>query len=215
MKKIILGVLAAAGLTGSTLANAPCAAFNGFYLGGWLNYMQEKFPVKGTYTRGGVTQNISESFSVNGGGIKLFAGYGATVSQGFYLGGELTLGFDRIVGSKKNKDMDANKKINYGIAGRAGYAFSNVLPYVKFGYEGRPSLKIYDVLTVRRSGFILGGGVDVAVTGNVFIRGEYVHGFGAKKNFSGAATLKGVNVAANINIKPTTDTFLLGAAYRF
>jgi len=204
MKKVLLAALVSAGITGSALANTPCA-FNGFYLGGGLDYMQEKFNAKANIPSKGIDEN--ETVSFNGGGIKLFGGYGAVISQGFYLGGEVTLGLDRIIGSKKNRAMESNKKINYGIAGRAGYVFSNVLPYLKFGYEGRPSLKAYDVITIRRNGFILGGGVDVAVTGNVFIRAEYVHGFGAKSSIS--------NTLGTANFKTTTDTFLLGAAYRF
>jgi len=195
MKKILLTALVSAGIAGSALANTPCT-FNGFYLGGGLNYMQEKFDFKATGATG------SKSISLKGGGVKLFGGYGAVVSQGFYLGGELTLGFDRIVGSKKDKGFNDNKKVNYGVAGRAGYVFSNVLPYLKFGYEGRPS-----IASIRRSGFILGGGADVAVTRNVFLRAEYVHGFGSKKKVTLDATPG--------NIKPSTDTFLLGAAYRF
>jgi opacity protein-like surface antigen len=200
MKKILLSALASTVLSGATLAGTPC--FNGAYLGAGLDYMQEKFKVSGI---------ISASKSVKGAGFKIFGGYGTIIADGFYFGGELTLGMDRVVGSEKDKDLDANKKANYGIAARAGYVFSNVLPYVKAGYEGRPSFKVYNVLNVRRNGFILGAGADFAVTNNVFVRAEYVHGFGSKTNTS--VTVR--NVAANLSTKPSTDTFLIGAGYKF
>ena len=208
MKKILLSALASTVLSGATLAGAPC--FNGAYLGAGLDYMQEKVKLDGSLTIAGQTRSGSETLSSKGAGFKIFGGYGTVISGGFYLGGELTLGMDRLVGSKKDEDFDANKKVNYGVAARAGYVFSNVLVYGKVGYEGRPSAKVAGV-NIRRDGFILGAGADFAVTNNVFVRAEYVHGFGFKTSKSGAVG----NVAANVNLKPSTDTFLIGAGYKF
>lgn len=215
MKKNILSAFITTALVGATFAETPCSTFNGFYVGAGLNYINEKFKFKGSFTpTGGVTEEENVSESLKGGGIKLFGGYGTIISQGFYVGGEAALGFDRIIGDKNGKDLKSDNKVNYSISGRLGYVISSVLPYVKFGYEGRPSIKIGD-LSIKRNGFILGGGVDVSVTKNVFIRGEYLHGFGAKTNKSANATINGVAGTAALNVKTSSDTFLIGAGYKF
>ena len=200
MKKILLSALVSTVMVGSTLANTNCSAFNGFYLGGGLDYAKEKF--KFTPNNGGSNTTINS----NGGGVKFFTGYGAAISQGLYLGGELTLGYDRLVGDK-NKGAKGSKRLNYGAAVRLGYVVSNALPYLKAGYEGRP-----DVGGVKRSGFTLGGGVDFAITKNVFIRGEYVHGFGGKTN---NATLITPTAIVSGKVQTSSDTFLIGAGYKF
>jgi opacity protein-like surface antigen len=215
MKKIILSVLITTAVIDATFAEAPCSTFNGFYVGAGLNYITEKFNFKASFTpTGGVAKEENLSESLKGGGVKLFGGYGTTISQGFYLGGELALGYDRIIGDKNGKDLKSNNKLNYSIAGRLGYAISSLLPYVKFGYEGRPSINIED-FSIKRNGFILGGGADVAVAKNIFIRGEYLHGFGAKSNKSADVTIGGVAGTGALNVKTSSDTFLIGAAYKF
>lgn len=215
MKKIILSSFITTALVGATFAETPSPAFQGFYIGAGLNYINEKFNIKGSFTpTGGAAEEENVTESLKGGGVKLFGGYGTIISQGFYLGGELTLGYDRLIGDSKGKDLKSNNKLNYGIAGRVGYAMSNVLPYLKFGYEGRPSINIGD-LSIKRNGFILGGGVDVAVSRCVFIRGEYVHGFGGKTNKSANTRINGVDGVAILNVKTSSDTFLIGAAYKF
>lgn len=216
-KNLLLGALVSTVVASSAFADAPSPAFNGFYVGAGLNHMNEKARIRTTFNDQVIDQ-LSGTASFKGFGVKLFGGYGAIISQGLYVGGELTLGYDRLFGSKKSSDLESNKKVNYGIAARLGYVISNILPYVKFGYEGRPSLegkKNGVKLSIKRSGFILGGGVDVAVTKNVFIRGEYVHGFGAKSNKSANATVRGVAGTAAFNVKTSSDTFLIGAGYRF
>lgn len=217
-KNLLLGALVSTVVASSAFADAPSPAFNGFYLGAGLNHMNEKAKVRTTFNDQVIDQGTGTA-SLKGFGVKLFGGYGTIVSQGFYIGGELTLGYDRLFGSKKSDGLESNKKVNYGIAARLGYVISNVLPYVKFGYEGRPSVGGEEEgvkVSVKRSGFILGGGVDVAVTKNVFIRGEYVHGFGAKSNLSKNVNVPGVGAGTvAINFKTSSDTFLIGAGYKF
>lgn len=228
-KNLLLGAFITTALVGASFAEAPSPAFNGFYAGIGINYMNEKAKFRTTFTPNGhqAIDGPSGTASFKGGGVKLFGGYGTIISQGIYLGGELTLGFDRLIGDKKSisdeeglelSDFRSNKKVNYGIAARIGYAISSVLPYVKFGYEGRPSLngeKRGMSLSAKRSGFILGGGVDVAVSKCVFIRGEYIHGFGAKTKNPANVTINGVAGVGDVNFKTSSDTFLIGAAYKF
>lgn len=212
MKKIILSAFITTALIDATFAEDTCSTFNGFYAGGGLNYTNEKSNFKGTTTLVGRASNEENtSDSSKGGGVKLFGGYGTIISQGFYVGGELALGFDRIIGAKDDENVKTITKFNYSLAGRIGYVISSVLPYVKFGYEGRPSIEIGDLISIKRNGFILGGGVDFSVTKNVFIRGEYLHGFGTKSS----KLINGVAGTGALNFKTSSDTFLIGSAYKF
>jgi len=128
-------------------------------------------------------------------------GYGLIFADGIYLGTELGLGYDQIIRSKKKVGLKNNKS-NTSAAVRFGYAFNTVLPFVKVGYEGRSKSG-----SIKRSGLLLGGGVDVALTKNVFVRGEYAHTFGSK-------SIVTVNTQS-VTYRTRADTFLLGAGYRY
>lgn len=214
MKKILSIALINTILVGNGLADDPSPVFNGFYLGGGLNYINEKIKTKATYTVGAVngSANLTESF--RGTGVKIFGGYGI-MYQNIYLGAELGLGVDRILGKNKNNIVDSSNNANYSIAARVGYGVSNVLPYVKLGYEGRPAMKAFNTFNVNRNGYILGGGADLALFIDIFLRAEYTHGFGAKSNISGPGTFLVVPLSAQGKSKSSSDTFLLGAGYKF
>lgn len=215
MKKILLGALISTILVGSSLAEGPSPVFNGFYLGGGLSYVKEKIKTAISYTVAGQNGRTNKTESFSGAGIKLFCGYGVFTYENVYVGGELGLGIDRILGSNKNEIMESGNNVNYSIAARLGYGLSNILPYVKLGYEGRPSMKVFNTFNVSRNGYILGGGMDIALYINIFLRAEYVHGFGNKSNIGGQGTFLVVPVSAQGNAKTSSDTFLIGAAYKF
>ena len=42
-----------------------------------------------------------------------------------------------------------------------------------------------------------------------------MHGFGAKSNASGEGMLGAVPITADLNVKTSSDTFLMGMGYRF
>jgi opacity protein-like surface antigen len=189
MKTIFFTALISTAIVGSAVAETS-SAFRGVYIGGGLNYTSEK-----------IKSNAGSSISFNGGGAKLFLGYGFIIADGLYLGAELGLGYDQIFRSKKKVGLK-NNKTNTSAAARFGYAFNTVLPFVKVGYEGRSKSG-----SIKRSGLLLGGGVDVALTKNVFVRGEYAHTFGSKSTIV-------VNTQSVI-FRTRADTVLLGAGYRY
>jgi hypothetical protein len=216
MKKLLSAALITnAFLVGSGFANSPSPVFNGLYLGGGLVYASERAKTNINYTIAAVNGSTNQTESLNGMGVKGFVGYGIFVYENIYLGGELGLGIDRIIGSNKNKVIESGNNVNYSAALRLGYGISNALPYVKFGYEGRPPLKVLNAFNVSRNGYIFGGGLDVSMYVNVFLRAEYMHGFGAKSRISGSGTYMVVPVSAQGKAKTKSDTFLLGAAYKF
>lgn len=211
MKRIILATLLTTLATSSSFASVSRSAFHGLYLGTGLNYTSEKFNINGSFTpTGGATIQKNYSLKANGAGVKLFTGFGSTFSPALYLGAELAVGYDYILGNHTGKDLKSKNKWNYSVAGRLGYATPTFMPYLKFGYEGRPI-----VHSIKRDGFILGGGIDYALSQKVFIRGEYQHGFGKKSSRTVNMTYNGVNGVLQGNTSTKSDTFMIGAAYRF
>ncbi len=215
MKKILSTALINTILVGSSFADAPSPVFNGLYLGGGLNYINEKVKTNASYTIGVNNGSTNKTEALRGAGIKFFCGYGIIIQENIYLGAELGLGIDRIVGNNKSKVIESGNNVNYSVSGRVGYGTSNILPYMKFGYEGRPSMKVLNAFDISRNGYIWGGGMDLALYINIFLRAEYVHGFGAKSKIAGQSTFADVPLSAQGKSKVSSDSFLLGAAYKF
>lgn len=226
MKKILLGALVSTIFTGSVLAEASCSAFNGFYLGGGLTYSNGKINNKVSIP--GVSDTIDGSSS--GVGVNAFLGYGIVFGDGFYFGGELGLGYD---GSRFNNKsagtgvfnglrFKSSSSLTYNITARLGYVISQVLPYVKFGFEGRSAASLRTpsgntialvnggTVEAKRHGIILGAGIDYALTKNIFIRGEYTHNFGSKSIYT-----YNINNIKILDFRTPTDTFLIGVGYKF
>jgi hypothetical protein len=216
MKKIVsTSLLISSILTGSNIANDASPVFNGLYLGGGLVYCSEKIKTNANYNNNGRTGQVNQTDAFRGLGIKLFTGYGIFVYQNIYAGAEVGLGIDRVIGSNKSSVIESGNNVNYNIAARLGYGIANVLPYVKFGYEGRPTTKVFNVANINRGGYIFGGGIDISMFINVFGRIEYIHGFGAKTKFNGSNTWFGSPLSASGKTKTKSDALLIGAAYKF
>jgi outer membrane immunogenic protein len=235
MTKIILPVFISSIMVWSAIAEEPSpalspslsAAFNGFYIGGGITYSSGKINNNARYANGNNIVNVT----ARGAGFNGFFGYGTYFGGGFFLGAELGLGADGSrFGNKRAGTANFNNvstavrfksksNLNYGIAGRVGYIFSSVLPYIKVGFEGHGAVKLTTTdgtqlnyggkaVNLRRNGLLVGGGVDYALMQNVFVRAEYTHNFGTRSRFNA----NGVKVA---EFKTPTDTFLIGAGYRY
>lgn len=196
MNKILLSAFISTALVGASFAAAPSPAFTGFYIG-----------AAPTYTLGKLKGN--SSINKNGAGINAFLGFGQVVQGGLYLGGEVSFGLDgsRFNSNKSGVTFKSKSRFTYNIAARLGYAFAEFLPFVKVGYEGRSKVTITEPgepnISLNRNGLLLGLGGDYAVSKNVFIRGEYNYNFGSRKRVDG------------VSVKTPTQTFLIGAGYRF
>lgn len=227
MKKIILSMFVPLAFISNTLADELSAAFDGVYIGGGITYSSGKINNKFRFSGGNNIFNVH----ARGIGFNGFLGYGTYFGGGFFLGAELGLGVDGarygnkragtaiVNGTSTAVRFKSRANVNYGIAGRFGYVFSKVLPYLKVGFEGHGAVKLTTTdgtqltyggrpVNLRRNGFLLGGGVDYALTKSVFVRVEYAHNFGTRTSFMS----NGVKIA---EFRTPTDTFLIGAGYRY
>lgn len=157
---------------------------------------------------------------LGGGGFfgEVTAGYDYMVSERFLLGALVDGRFGNVGLSLESSDgtLDASLNNNYGfdVAARAGYLLtSNTLGYVLGGYSWQ-HFKLDGTLAGTpiefeddRSGYLLGLGMETAVSGNWTVKSEYRY---ANYGNDTVADLGG----ALLNIEPSTHTFHVGANYR-
>ncbi len=222
MKKVSLSLLALA-LT-STVASAA-GQFQGFYTGASTGYSRHKLDASAKLnTIIGNAKSKSDKTS-HGAIFDAFFGYGATLGQsGFYLGGELGLGYDTAHSSSTKRMLGnsvkftTNNSFFYNASARLGYAISNqTLIYTRLGYQvynkdAKSSVNGGSSKKYKRDGMILGFGVDHALTKNVFIRGEYKHNFGHR--YTSKHTLTGIT-SVKTKVETSSHAFLLGIGYKF
>jgi len=234
MKKVLLSAVAAVALTTATQAASP---FSGFYLGGGIAYNSSKATNKATVTTPALTGTLwNKSGSASNASFLAYLGYGHMFGGGMYLGGEFNLGYDTSAnfGNTQNQALGllpansltisnrAKGGFSSEISARLGYVFCNkTLVYGKLGYAWHPKttlqLKnnatgaVIASETFKRDGFILGAGVEHAMTNNWLIRGEYKYNFGRKN------TRSDTNGALNFRdeVKTSGHTLMLGVAYKF
>lgn len=127
----------------------------------------------------------------------------------------------------------------YGIAVRGGFFVSpSTLLFAKFGYEGgsfkaKSDMSATAILAAasdaakkatqptvekkKSNSFVVGLGMDVFVTKNLFLRGEYTHLFGPSikltQNIDAFQPVKGVRYDHAFKI--SQDAFKLGVGYKF
>jgi outer membrane immunogenic protein len=241
VKKFLISAFCSAAMVGGTIASAssptsasdptsapssasasgPSPAFNGLYIGFGITYSEGNINNKVTYTNGTLRA------SSKGPGVNGLLGYGALLWGGLYLGAEVGFGYDGSRFNSKSAGSGAaytwrfhsKSNITSSIAGRLGYAYESILPYLKFGFEGRSDVKLKNSsgnnatfggkdITLGRNGFILGGGIDYALTNNVFVRAEYTHNYGTSSRYI-------FNNGLVADFRTPTNTFLIGAGYRY
>jgi len=76
-------------------------------------------------------------------------------------------------------------------------------------------MKVLNTFNINRSTWVSGAGVDIGLYVNIFLRAEYMHGFSTKTNISGSGTFWTFQASGQGKAKASSDTFLLGAAYKF
>lgn len=117
-----------------------------------------------------------------------------------------------------NTNFSLKKKYNANALLKAGYAFDNILPYVsagvsyaKFDIGKTDSMKIDDAwknvqnfYKDGKAGYVIGAGVDYALTDNIITKFEYRH--------SDYGT---VDVSVGNETKIKSDDFIIGVAYKF
>lgn len=177
IKSLLCGMaLVAAGTAHAQ--DASDKPFNGFKVGASAGISRTSIdkPVAGETAKLDVSK---KGFDWRG-----YVGYDIQTDSNIVLGVELGLGgggktFTQKVGATNVK---ANPGRTFDATGRVGYAFNNVLVFGKAGWARQhfdltatpTAIGAKPVTTkIKESGFLFGGGAEVALTSQFAIRGEY------------------------------------------
>ena len=149
MKNLSVALLAAAALSTSAMAN------NGFYLGASAgvaqtnakyDYANQNLSAVSTFAASQYQQSFKNDAGKTAGLFGLFAGYGAVVGSGAYIGGEIYGGIDTTSFKPFDDSASGNRagfwttklerKYYYGLAARLGYMITpNTLAYIRLAVE--------------------------------------------------------------------------------
>ena len=184
--------------------------WTGWYIGGSVGY------VDGQVTRG--TPSFAPSSNLKPKGVvgTILGGYDYQFANNVVLGVRGAVPILSISSTTPSGGaLPFGAKVDRAaiLAGRAGYAFGNILPYVVGGGAwGRGTAQVigFANVTNNHTGYIVGGGVEFRVAGNWTVDVNYTHtGFGKKGyNFT---PFGGIVVQQGF----TSDNFSVGANYRF
>nr|WP_269929979.1 outer membrane beta-barrel protein [Aminobacter sp. HY435] len=220
---LLLGATSAAALASASHAadaqaeQAP-AGFNwsGVYVGfgGGVGAVE-----RGTeMASGGVSVGVMD---LGGQGVfaEVTAGYDYLVSERVLLGGFIDAHAGNIAFAVENAfgpgELSLKNKYGFDVAARAGYLLTpSTLGYVLGGYSWQhialevPVPVPFDT-EKDRSGYVLGVGMETAVSSNWTVKSEYRYA-----NYGNNVAIEDVGVGA-LMFEPTTHTFHVGANYRF
>jgi opacity protein-like surface antigen len=242
MKKLVMAVATVAAL--SSAASASCASsFSGFYAGLQAGLASTSGSVKTVANRAAaaalgtnVKYNVGAKSFVGG----LFAGYGMGVGSCAYVGGEIYANMDSL--SKKVIDPEngaANyfsgkvaHKFAFGAKIRLGYTVSQqAMVFLGLGGEyGKTEVSVTNIDTAaantgkdvktskKKSNFSFAPsvGMDMFLSKNLFLRGEYTYVIGLKASAKDAAfdtVANGYKLNAKANL--SQQRFMLGLGYKF
>ncbi|PBB16553.1 outer membrane protein [Mesorhizobium sp. WSM4313] len=157
--------------------------WQGFYAGAFGAGTLEHYKIREPNIGADVTHNVG-SPTIGG-----FAGYN-------FQSGNIVYGVEGELGYRFKKghfhdvpgpgDVDQSLGLFGSVKGRVGMEMGGVLPYLTAGVTAS-QLKTHPIGFAERNGTAVGGivgaGVDVPLTHNVFLRGEYDFSFFGKKTF--------------------------------
>src|SRR3990167_2665883 len=157
--------------------------------------------------------NNTINFGGRGAVGNIFAGYGAMLSQSFYLGGEV---FADLTNTTSDITIDADnfkdqfkEKYGYGVSILPGIALSDhTMAYGRLGVV-RSKFEVKETSPVATSeeksltGAQFGLGIQTSLTQNIDFRGEYDFNAYNSGNFNGNS------------LKPRYDQFNVGLIYKF
>ncbi|MGK9050085.1 outer membrane protein [Neorhizobium petrolearium] len=115
---------------------------------------------------------LTDSTSFDGGRIGAFVGYNWQFSNGFVAGIEGDVNYDwndKAYGGADNVGTDFSGSVR----GRVGYAVDRVLVFAAGGWTATNAFVENPDDNETAHGWTIGGGVDWAVTDNLFLRAEY------------------------------------------
>lgn len=166
---------------------APVSSWAGPYAGAYLGY--------GFAGKAKEPGNRIDTDGFVGGG---FAGYNAEVGNGFVAGVEGDVGYNDVKGS--NAGTEVKGGVEGSLRARLGYAVTpDILPYVTGGGAARSTKVTEGGVSDRDTalGWTAGAGVDVKMTENVFLRGEYRYTDLQDKSFTTGSGTRDVGTSDN------------------
>jgi outer membrane immunogenic protein len=203
LRKIVM--VAAVLVTTSSVAFADGVP----YVGADLGLNSSSFSLKNS---AGNKTNLHSS-GVTGG---LFAGYGVTVNQNIYLGGEAFVNTGSMSTSTKTTNTRTTDKLkttySYGLDFMPGYKFTeSTMAYLKAGIvrtrfkltQNAPTSNLSGSSENTVTGGQLGLGLQTDVSSNVAVRGEFLH------------TSYNSFTAFGSKVKPTNNQVNFGLVYKF
>lgn len=108
--------------------------------------------------------------------------------------------------------VTATSDVNWALLGKAGLALDRFMPYVTAGVVGAHSTTTATAGGADDSGwftgFAVGGGLELAVTEQLSVRGQYLYSRLSGPNFNSGQAFETASSPAN-------STFTLGVNYRF
>lgn len=213
---------------GATAYKAPVAYgpamynWSSFYIGGNIGVgvlLDTDTPTAAAPLNPGVASKIS-TFDILGGAQ---AGVAVEFAP-FVLGAEGSFSGTNLTGQTASNVQNSNDSVVWyaTAAGRAGYAFNDVLLYAKGGgawahytnNQGDSAAGLTQTLYTTRTGYLVGGGLEYGLLENLSARFEYNY-----MNF-GTQTLTFTNVVGAgvpfpVAIKSEIHAFTVGLNYRF
>jgi len=177
MKRIVTSVAALA-LTVGLASAASAEPFNGPFIGAQAGWSQDDLGTPSTPLGDRAVDRSRDSVS---GGV--FVGYDYKVSPRVVLGAEAGVQFgadDSIVRDTGATRLTVDPKRSLDLTARAGYLVTdNTLLYARGGYtNARVKTSVENAAGIRsasadRDGWLVGGGVEHALSDNVSARAEY------------------------------------------
>lgn len=194
--------------------SAHAAGMDGAYAGVQLGHSSDN--VKYNETDNSSYNLTIDGLDVKGADYGFFGGYGKTLSNNVYLGGEAE--YDMSNADNKlsanglgiSGDVKTSKKHSYGAAARVGYVMGNIMPYARVGYtrskfEQEVSGVGKDNAT--KGGVSLGAGLEYSPAPNWGIRGEFVR--------TSYSKITGSDSGVDYSYKPTETVARVGVSYHF
>ncbi|HVE44922.1 MAG TPA: outer membrane beta-barrel protein [Gammaproteobacteria bacterium] len=173
--------------TAAALATGVACASSAPYIGASLGILNNT-----------VNKNSTAFGNYRGMPVNVFVGYGALLSQSFYLAGELT---GTLVTAELMNNGSMKSTYGYGASLLPGYMLGDTtLAFVRAGVVRTR----YTSLNTTQTGGQFGFGMQTSLTQSVDLRSEY--------DF---APYRSITTASGISASPRADVFSVGLVYHF
>jgi outer membrane immunogenic protein len=202
-------------------------SWTGFYAGIDAGYQWSSARWENT-----AIDNRQFNLDPNGALVGLHAGYNYQLENGVVLGAEADIAYswaksDDVHSINVDRFWTANSKLDLQGTGRlrVGYAFDRFLPYLTAGiaiaryevgtgstFQGPQAYSFKDT----RVGWVIGAGVEYAVTDNWSVRAQYLYAsYGSKDNDGIPTQFPTAPKVAAFKTDLATHTVSLGLSYKF